>query len=320
MARKQKSTVSVFFGGESYFLDSAVEEARAGGSVVLDGDSITVSDFIRECQSVPVSVLDGTTDDFAIVLDNAQELKGKELKAFLDEFDGTGLVLTVVLRSDKIPDVWKPIEGKGKVHHYPKFKPWDTSKVVDAVSSIATKLGVAAEDPAIELLVARLGNSLHLAASELRKLSWVLQGAVLTRQVVAASVVPIATALPFEAAEAACNKSPKRALNLAAVLYEDMGDGVSVPIVSALLTQIERLLVVRDMLDRKEPPKIIALRLDAHSFRVDKHYIPMARKHTTPALKEMLEHICKLDVQVKTGHPAKRTLVELALLRIATTT
>lgn len=309
----------IVFGGESFFLDQAVATARlwkGRTSVLLDGDGLDDGEFVRICETQAYDSVDRV-----VILDNAQDLKGeKDLKSFIEGKDPTDTttVIVVVYRGEKLPEIWKTASRKGVLKSHPKFKPWEGDKVKRALLEEAERLKLRVAKEAVDALVFYLGTDLHLIASELRKLFWLVgEGGEVQRQHVAAVVAPSMPAEPFEVAEAAADKNAKRAMNLTSILYKELGEGVCIPITAALLKMVERLIVARQMLDQGDSVEIIASRFEMHRFRAERHLLPMVRKHTVADLRIKMKNLCKLDAQVKGPATSKRTLVELAVLSIA---
>ncbi len=90
------------------------------------------------------------------------------------------------------------------------------------------------------------------------------------------------------------------------------------PTTNALMKQVERALVVRCQLDRGVDPDLVAasVGLDAKKFPY-KQLAEAAKKHASRDLLRHMSRLCKLDVDVKGAASSKRTLVELAILAVA---
>lgn len=319
MASSRSAAFIVSFGGESYYLDRDVAKARSweGRSVtLLDGEDISEVELI---DALEATSFDGT--DRVVVLDNANKLKAdKLLRAHIEERDprDDSVVLVAVVRSDKLPDIWKAVGGRGKTQEYPKFKPWQGEKIAGRIIEEAKRLKLTLAPDVPDTLIRGLGDNLRQTVNELRKLVHIVgEGGTVKKEHVMLVIAPNVPAEPFQVAEAVGERNPKRAMDLVSRLYRNLGDSASVMISSALMRQVEKLIVARQMLDKGDDVKVIATRFEMHEFVCQKSLLPMARKHEVSRLLRHMQTLCRLDAQVKGPARSKRTLVELAVLSIA---
>lgn len=315
MARS-KAPFIVISGSEEFYIDREIEKFKRNDKVqviLLDGPDCSGSDVVDACES---RTLDGRSR--VVVLDNAGDIKSdkESLKGYIEATDELSEALLVaVVRSDKVPEPWQKAASKGKSQVFKKLPPWDTKGREDQIEAEAHLLGVKLDKKVAATLLSAIGPDLYVIRNELAKLS------LLTRQVTVEHLKLVLTAqppaAPHEVADAAVEKNPKRALNLVAHLYRYMGDGASVPIVFALMRSVERLLVVRSMLDGGKPTDAIASHLNMNSYHLQKTFLLWANRHTVKDLKRHLAMLCQLDADVKGPARSKRTLVELAVQAIA---
>ena len=318
MARK--APFVVISGTENFYLDREVEKARAtrGRQII----SLDAEDGLDGSELVDVCETRGFDSDSRLVLvDHAESVKFDEV---LTEYtsskdpEDTSVVLVAVVRSEKLSSNWDKVAVLGKHLTFKSLKPWEHAKKIDRIEAEAALLGLTFEKDAPALLLSFVGDDLYVIHNELRKLAILLgQGGKITAKHLSLVVAPQPPASPFEVADAAAEKNLKRAMNLVSHLYRYMGEGASVPIASALIRSVERLLVVRAMLDAGRTPEEIAGRLAMHIFRLKNSFLVWAERHTTDSLKRNFAELCQLDADVKSAARSKRTLVELAVKSIA---
>lgn len=311
----------VIYGDEEFQLDRFVQQQkdlwRDRDVEVRDGDLITEEGLVTLLESR--SVFDDTPR--AVILDNAQELKLD--KTFAEYVEGKNpkdisTILLAVVRAKELPAAWKPVAKKGWSDKRSKFKPWETELVVGRISEEAKELGLKLEKGVPELIHYCLGDNLRSTVNELRKLTYLVEpGSVVTKAQVSTVIAKDMPAEPYQVAEQAIAKRPKQAMNLASLVFSAMGETASVPIASALMREVEKMLVVRQMLDKGDPHNVIATAIGKHPYVFTKNILPLASRHTVPVLVGHMKNLCRLDGQVKGPARSKRTLVELAVLSIA---
>lgn len=332
MAKLRLQPFMVYSGTEEYDLERQIAKFRAGYEqsrqvIVLDGRDSGGSEIVATCEE------HSFTDERnrLVIVDHAESVKDTApLKKYIEAKDPTDLtlVLVAVLRptttkDGKIStaklDVWAKA-AKFYANTYDKIPYYKTDLKLDRINKEADTLGVRLGKGVDEGLLSLVGYDLYVLTNELRKLSLLVgdQGTVTldhVRKVVAQK--PPATA--FDVAEAACEKNPKRAMNLVAHLYRyDGEDKATLVISSALIRNVEQLLVTRAMLDAHKPHEDIAARLGNMNIHVWKNkYLVWSSRHTVASLRTNLANLCRLDANIKGPSRSKRTQVELAVLSIA---
>jgi len=322
----------VYSGTEEFDLDRQIAKFRAGFEqskqvFVLDGRTLMSSEVVASCEEH--SLLDERNR--LVIVDHAESIKDTApLKAYIEAKDPADLsaVLVAVLRpttkdgkvsTAKVSDVWAKA-AKFYAKTYDKIPYYKTNLKIERLNEEAGILGVRLAKGVDEGLLSLVGFDLYALTNELRKLNLLVgdQGTVTldhVRKVVAQK--PPATA--FDVAEAACEKNHKRAMNLVAHLYRyDGEDKATLTISSALIRNVEQLLVTRAMLDAHKPHEDIAARLGNMNIHVWKNkYLIWSNRHTVASLKTNLANLCRLDANIKGPSRSKRTQVELAVLSIA---
>jgi len=321
MASAKSSSVPfvVSFGGETYFLDKDLEKARvwSGRMVSLfDGDGLTDHDLVSFLESTP---FDGS--ERVVVVDDAQKIKGdKQLKRYIEAKDPKDIstILVAIIRSEKLGSLWEEAAKKGKRFEYKKLKTYaDNNEVVKWVEAEAKRLGLALDKGIASSMYQLVGGDLHRLANELEKLRVIAKGEMVTAAILNLVLSPSPVAEPWQVAEAAVEKDVKKAMNLLSILYRNQGDDANVPLTYALMRQVEKLIVARQMIDRKASDEEIAAAIDMHPWRCRNHFLPFVRRHDLGRLAGHMRRLCRLDESVKSSARSKRTLVELAVLSIA---
>lgn len=307
----------VAYGGEPFHLDRYIEQARQTRRrvVLLDGDGRTDVELVELCEA-------SSEDPRTIILDNAQELKGhEELRRYVRARNPVdqSVILTAVVRSETLPDLWSFVATKGKSLEWKKCKPWDKDAYhTDFISKEATRNGVAIRKRAVELLFQATGPDLYRLANEVKKLA-IYAGQI--GEITEAHVAEIATqtpeAEPNLVAEAVMAKDVKRALQLFGAVCAKSGEAQYGAVVYQLMKHVENTAVVRSMFDRGMSPATVAGLLGQNLWRFNNAVAPTARKHELRSLVRYMGQLSKLDVDVKSASPFKRTMIEMVILAMA---
>ncbi len=323
MATKTKVPDSfvVSFGAEDYFLDRDLEKARAWKDrqvVLVSGEDVKEAEFVGLCET---GNLDGTPR--VVILDDAQKLKGdKALKSYIAarEPHDNGTVVVAIVRSEKCPAVWNDAAKKGRLIEHKKLKTWDSNnEVVKWIENEARRQGLVLDNGISDTLFQYVGSNLYRLSNELTKLALLVgpNGKVGIEQV-ALVIAKSQTAEPYQVAEAAFAKDARRAMNTLSTVYRTMGDDAHVPITFSLIRQTEKFVLARSLIDRQTPEDEIATALEMNPWRFKTQFLPVVQRHRLPDLVRLMGRLRKLDVDVKSSAKSKRTLVELAVMSIAT--
>lgn len=312
----------VVYGDEDFLLDRYVSARRVAWKnrqvVTADGSKTSEGELVNLCETR--SFFD---DDMgrAVILDNAQDLKSeKVLEEYVQGREAADLssILLVIIRGTKIPAMWNSAAKKGATLSFLRLRPWETQKAVDRISEEATRLGLKLDTGVAELIHRNLGDNLRDTSNELVKLSYVLgEDKLVKRDLVVRLMAANIEVEPRHVAEAAMAKNKQQAINRLSKMFKAQGESACVPVVSSCLYQVEKALVARQMLDQGDAVATIAQRFGMNEYACKMNIIPVAQKHTVKSLLGHMNHLCKLDAQVKGAARSKRTLVELAVLSIA---
>jgi len=320
MAAKSKfKAFNVFCGGETYLLNREKEKALAWPDrdiIYLDGKGTSESELLS---ALDTPTLDGS--GVAVVLDNADKVKlGKFFKEYLEgrnPQDKTS-VLAAIIRSDKNPKAWNDVAQAGRLIQHKKLRAWDTKSIEQRVHAEAARLDLKVDASGFKMLLRLFAENVGGIVNELQKILFLVgpAGTVTKKEVLAVSPkqLPI---MPWDVAEAAMHKSKKQALTMTGLLFKYEGDGVAVPIVASLMKQVERLLIARSLTDRGKGSAEIGAAINLNPYVFEKKYAPSVRRHTAESLLVQMNKLCELETRVKGPAPSKRTLVELAVLSLA---
>jgi DNA polymerase-3 subunit delta len=311
------SSFIVSFGDEDFYLDRDIERARQGKRSVIQvnaEEGLSDIELVNLCESY--SELPRT-----IIVDNAQKVKGnKDLREFIENHNEAdrSLILVAIVRGIKLSEVWELVASKGKKVERKKFKPWEVDAYTNFIKTEATRLRVAIDQTVASLLFKYVGTDLYRLENELRKLAiFVGQAGTIKKEHIALVTSPTPQVEPFQVAEQVLKKDPKQALNLFSILYKNLEDDSLIPVVRALMNQVERTLIIRSLLDKGVSDVDIAISVGIKDWIYKNIAAPIARKHDLKSLVGYMGRLCKLDADVKGPARSKRTLVELTMLSIA---
>lgn len=318
-----KTTLQPFivsFGAETFFLDRDLVRARSWKDraiLQVDGGDLTESELVTLCET---QSFDG--QDRVVILDEAQKVKAdKALKQYIADKSPTdgSTVLVVIVRAEKLPEIWAQAAKKGRIYEHKKLKTWENNnEVVKWVATEAMRLEMGLEKGIPEMLFQFVGSDLYKLASELQKLQVLVgKGNKATLADLRKVISPSPSAEPWQVAEAAVERDTKKALNLLSLVYRTMGDEAHVPISFSLIKQVEKLLVARHLLEKRASDDEIAVSIGMNPWRCKTFFMPNVRKHTLGGLISVLNGLRQLDSDVKGPARSKRTRVELAVLAIA---
>jgi DNA polymerase III subunit delta len=305
----------VAFGAEPFYLDRYIEQARRTRRrvILLDGDGLKDADLVE--------LLESTSDDpRTFVLDNAQDLKGEaELLRYCEAKNPAdqSVVLVAIVRAERLPELWASVADRGKSQEWKRIKPWEQDQYLDFVSKEATRNRVTIRKEASELLFQCTGPDLYRLANELKKLAVYVGEGEITKNHVAQVATRTLYAEPPMVADAVMAKNPERALHLFAEITIRSGESQYVAVAYQLMKQVETTVVVRSMLDKGMPSAEVAALLGHNPWRFNEAIAPVARKHELPQLIRYMGQLSKLDVDLKSSLPFKRTMVEMVMLSMA---
>src|SRR5688572_8137296 len=315
---KRSRVFSVFYGDEVYLLERELRRARRWPNrnvVCLDGVDVTEVGIVEAMGDSSLDDGDGTM----VVVDNAEQVKLSgclaEYAAQRDVGDRSS-VLVAICREAQLSKGWSSVAERGKAIPLLKLKPWETAKIKARVLAECESLGVGLDDAAFDVLFLLHAEQTANILNEIRKAVFLVDGSTVTKEAVLAVCGKRHDVAPWAVSEAAFAKEPKRALRALSLLVQDRGEEVLVPVVAALMRQLETLLVLRHLLDRRASPEAMGTALGIHPYRVQKDS-PAVKKHSAVQLLSQMKKLCELEAMVKGAAIGKRTRVELVVLSLA---
>lgn len=318
MASKQLRIVNIFFGDERYLLDRELTRAQRWPDrfvTRLNGEEASEDAIVSALGDMPGFDERG----LVVVVENAEGVKlSGSLAAYVQERAGDRAALLVAIcRTARLAKGWVQLGALGRVVEHARFKPWEKEKIRGRLEKEAELLGLKLAEAAFDVLYKVYGEQTDSMVNELKKASFLLsKGQQVSKDLVLALCAKRVAVAPWDVSEAALAKDARRALQSIAVLYQDKGDEVLVPIVASLMKQVEQAVVMRSLVDRQQGQEAIAAALGLHPYRVQRELVHV-QKHTTGQLINQMKNLCELEVQVKGAASSKRTLVELAVLSVA---
>lgn len=326
MVYKFTTPFVVSFGEEEFFLDRDLQWFKDQPSrtvTVVDGHDIKEPELLSLCDTYTIDFDDPTNfRSRLVILDNGNKIKwtDKALKAYIEAKrpSDTTSVLAVIVRDSKLPAFWAKV-SKATVREYKKLKTWDNNnEVIKWIQEESTRIGLRLDAKLSGFVYQIVGADLYRISSELQKLLLLVGTAeAVTVEHLKLILSPGSTVEPFHVAEAAANKDSKKALNALSSLYKYAAEDPSIPVAYALMKQVERLFVARSLLDKGATSDDVSARLNMHPWRCKNFFIPQVEKHTQSKLLCAMRQLTKLDVEIKRTSHSKRTLLELAVLAIA---
>jgi len=314
------------YGEEEYFLDRDFNSFRDQPTrtvVVVDGPSVDDSALASICATMIVDLDDpASTKPRVIVVDNANKFKPeKAMKAYLEGKGprDLGCVLAFIVRDEKLLAFWSKLGDKITIREFKKLKTFDTNnEVVKWIQEEAKPLGLLIDYRTASVMFQAGGGDLYRLASELQKLRLIVPvGVPVTVDHLKLVMSPGSTAEPWTVAEAAFEKNSKKALNALSSMYRHVAEDPAMPVLYSMMKQAEKLFVTRTMLDSGVAPDDIAARIGMHPYRFKLTLLQQVGKHSKRRLSSVMQNLCKLDVDLKRTSHSRRTLLELAILDLA---
>ncbi len=164
------------------------------------------------------------------------------------------------------------------------------------------------ENQALDKLLEFVGNDLWRLSNEIKKLVSYSKNIEL-KEIKLLIKSNIETDI-FITIEAIAQKDKKRALNL---LHKhiDKGDA-PLYILSMINFQFRNLLIIKDLIERKNPYQTIAKKSGLHPFVVKKGYY-LVQQFAFSELKNIYKKIFQIDLQIKTGQIEPATALDLLI-------
>lgn len=324
MAFKFPAPIVVCFGEEGFFLDRdyGVFKKQASDRQIIELNGKDLEDY--ELVSIAEThTMDGRSK--LLLVDNAEKIKPeKALKAYVEKLEAKDLsvVTVLIMRGGKCPAFWPKLSKdsrKAYLKEYPKLKTFDSNnQVLGFIEDELRRVGVRFDAKVPEMIFNLAGADLHALRNEIQKFGLLVgAGNILTLQHVGMILTVGANTNVWQVIDAASRKEKQKALNLLSSLYRFSAEDPSIGLAYALMKQVERLYVGCTLRKKGASSDDIAPRIGMHPYPCRTTFMPMVEKHTVESLGSMMQKLCKLDVEIKRTSHSKRTLLELAVLHLA---
>lgn len=244
---------------------------------------------------------------------------GESLSVFQEKFLETISQLKeandiIIVYEDTLPDqrtkAFKSLQKHAKCQEFEFLQPAQLRKWV---AGELEKLGVKIDSRALDLLVASAGNDLWRMSNEISKLANYKKSGVIEKKDVEALVKPNIENDIFKTIDALAAQNKKEALNLMQKHLE-AGDN-SLYLLSMIAYQFKNLLIIKELLDAKNPYPLVAAKSGLHPFVVKKT-LYLCGRFSMEQLKNIYQKIFQIDADIKTGKIEAEAALELLIAEI----
>lgn len=234
-------------------------------------------------------------------LENIKSIK--ELKDIVVVFSAQGGSAPDGEGVDRRSKLFKALKKNAKCQEFKFLQPAMLRKWI---AEEFKKNNANADFAAQDLLLNFVGKDLWQMAHEIKKLSNYKKGETIKKQDVELLVRPNIENDIFKTIDALASKNK----NLALALLHKHLDGGDNPLylLSMVAYQFRNLLIIKDLIDKKNPYEVIAQKSGLHPFVVKKNFY-ICRQFSMQELKKIYQRIFQVDCDVKSG----RIDAELAL-------
>jgi DNA polymerase III subunit delta len=166
---------------------------------------------------------------------------------------------------------------------------------------------------ALDLLVNFVGNDLWRMANEINKLSSYKRPGVIKKEDIELLTKPNIENDIFKTIDALASKNKKLALSL---LHKHLNNGdVPLYLLSMIAYQFRNLLIIKELIDKKNQYQIIVKKSGLHPFVVQKTYY-LCNQFSIEQLKKIYRKIFQIDSDIKTGKIEAETALDLLVAEI----
>jgi len=166
---------------------------------------------------------------------------------------------------------------------------------------------------ALDLLVSSVGSDLWQMANEINKLSNYKKGGVVRKEDVELLVKPNIENDIFTTIDALASKEKRQALSL---LHKHLENGDSpLYLLSMISYQFRNLLIIKELMEKRNPYAAIAKKSGLHPFVVQKSYY-LCNQFSMEQLKKIYHKIFQADSDIKTGKVEAETALDLLIAEI----
>ena len=183
---------------------------------------------------------------------------------------------------------------------FANLKKW----IVAEFSKTETKI----DSFAMDLLANCVKTDLWRMANEINKLANYRAGGAVKKEDVEQLVAPGIENDIFKTIDALASKNKKLALSL---LHEHLDGGDNtLYLLSMIAYQFKNLLIIKELIDKKNQYQIIVKKSGLHPFVAQKTY-SLCGQFSMPELKKIYRKIFQIDLDIKTGKVEPETALDL---------
>jgi DNA polymerase-3 subunit delta len=214
----------------------------------------------------------------------------------------------VVISEDDVDQrtkFFKALKKNAKCQEFSFLQPANLKKWI-LVEFAKNKAKISAD--ALDLLVEFVKTDLWRLSNEINKLSSYKLGDVIKKEDVELLVKPNIENDIFKTIEAIASKNKKQALFL---LHKHIDNGDNVLyLLSMIAYQFRNLLVIKELIDKKNSYQVIAKKSGLHPFVVQKTFY-LCNQFSLIQLKKIYLKIFQIDLDIKTGKVEAETALDL---------
>lgn len=233
------------------------------------------------------------------------------LEYFDDPNPSTCLVFLVEGKVDTRRKIYKALRKTGQVVNFDRLKGTELHRWIEGELE---KYGKRMEEPAINWLVATLGNDLGILSQELAKISaYMGSKSFISLSSVREVISRTLEAGIFQMVDAVAEKRPAAVINYLRDLL--LTGETEMKILYMVVRQFRLMLQAKTLAAKGYPEKQIIQKMQAHYFVVRKA-LSQAANFTLEQLQKDLEQLLQLDEAIKTGRGDPSLLMEICFLRL----
>jgi DNA polymerase-3 subunit delta len=169
------------------------------------------------------------------------------------------------------------------------------------------------EPDALNKLIDWVGNNLWQMSNEIKKLVSYKKGQKIGLNDIELLVRPKIEPDIFKTIDAIASKNKKQALGL---IHQHLEKGDNpLYLFSMINFQFRNLLIIRSLIEKKEPLYSFSKKLNLHPYIIKKSY-PQAQKFKIDELKKIYQKIFQIDLNIKIGKVGPETALDLLISSI----
>ena len=175
------------------------------------------------------------------------------------------------------------------------------------------KLGGKVSGEAIKILCEYVGNDLWKMDNEINKLIAFSGGETIKSVDVKTIVKPKIEISVFNTIDAISQKNKRQALSLLHKHLEN--DDSPLYLLAMIEYQFKNLLIIKDLVERRQPYNVVVKRSGLHPFAAKKSYF-QSQKFSFLQLKKIYRNILQIDFNIKTGKIEAETALDMFVSKI----